>query len=258
MGKTIMSNEKHQVPLDSHSYDEQWLRMADFIRFNPGARHRRRLIQKAITSLGMAPRNILDAGCGLGSTVVDMTDLYPDARITGIDFSQYAIEWTKKRFPQHTWHVVNLEQNNQLEKFDLVICTEVIEHLENYTKVITNLIKLLSPHGVLIITTPAGRIHETEKRVGHLRHFDPDELKAVIQNAGGEVLGQSCWGTPGYKALKYVANLKPEFSENEFANGHYGVLKRTSMNILYALTWVTSRTNSVHGVQNVVAVKSAV
>ena len=39
-------------------------------------------------------------------------------------------------------------------KFDLVTCTEVVEHLENYRRLLREMYRVLKPGGTVIITTP--------------------------------------------------------------------------------------------------------
>jgi len=54
---------------DSSSYDDQWTQLQDFIKYNPGAKHRRRLIAGAITEIAAMPKSIIDVGCGPGFTI---------------------------------------------------------------------------------------------------------------------------------------------------------------------------------------------
>ena len=46
------------------TYDRIWPQMSDYIRYNPGARHRRRHIFEFLDTLRFS--SLLDVGCGLG------------------------------------------------------------------------------------------------------------------------------------------------------------------------------------------------
>jgi len=92
----------------AESYDEQWDRLRDFIRFNPGARHRRRLLENLLKHVGLDSPTVIDAGCGLGFNVSAIVAALPNAFLTGVDFSPLAIEGATNKFPKHLWKVVDL------------------------------------------------------------------------------------------------------------------------------------------------------
>ena len=62
----------------------------------------------------------------------------------------------KKRFPSMTFRVSNAEDALPFpeETFDIVICNDVLEHLEHPAKALENIIKGLKRGGVLYINTP--------------------------------------------------------------------------------------------------------
>jgi 2-polyprenyl-3-methyl-5-hydroxy-6-metoxy-1,4-benzoquinol methylase len=251
----MRKKETNLQALASEDYDLQWANMKDFIRYNPGARHRRRLIVSAMKKLHSPPLKVLDAGCGLGATVNELAPVFPDTSFTGIDFSATAIKWCEDTFTEHRWFVADISKPFSLGKFDLVLCTEVIEHLDDPVATIRNLLNQLDSAGSLLVTTPAGRIHQTEKLVGHQQHFNQYQLEEVVRSAGGRIEELIIWGHPGYKALKYLTNVNSKLAVKEFANGKYGVIKRMLMHIFFIVTWATSRRHSPAGVQNICLVR---
>jgi hypothetical protein len=58
----IYSKKKTNMPLTAADYDKHWNVLSDYIQYNPGDRHRRRLILKLIKHLSI--KNCLDIGCG--------------------------------------------------------------------------------------------------------------------------------------------------------------------------------------------------
>jgi 2-polyprenyl-3-methyl-5-hydroxy-6-metoxy-1,4-benzoquinol methylase len=253
----MRTKETNLQALVSQDYDVQWANMKDYIRYNPGARHRRRLIVGAMKKLQVPPLRILDAGCGLGATINELTQVFPSASFTGIDFSPGAIEWCEDTFTEHQWFVADVCKPFSFGKFDLILCTEVIEHLDDPVATIRNLLTQLDIDGNLILTTPNGRIHQTEKFVGHLQHFNQNQLIEVVKSAGGRIVELKVWGHPGYKVLKYLSNVNSKLAMKQFANGEYCLIKKNLMCGLFLITWVTSRRHSPAGVQNILVVKRA-
>ncbi|OGX26676.1 MAG: hypothetical protein A2787_04980 [Omnitrophica WOR_2 bacterium RIFCSPHIGHO2_01_FULL_48_9] len=82
------------------------------------------------------PQNILDIGCGEGFTTVQIAKQLPQTAITGIDLMPERIRYAEaknkaKNIVYQTADMFRLPFSENA--FDLVVCNEVLEHLENYT-----------------------------------------------------------------------------------------------------------------------------
>lgn len=117
--------------------------------------HRRRF--RVIKSL--LPRNgtrALDVGCHGGTFTEEIAKTLPGAEICGIDIDREAIAYAKKKRPETHFQVVAAEKLPFSEKnFDLVICLEVLEHVENPKKVLAEIRRCLKDKGWLIILVPS-------------------------------------------------------------------------------------------------------
>ena len=96
-----------------------------------------------------------------------------------------------------------------LGRFDIAICSEVIEHVNNPQILLRHAATLTLPDtGMLILTTQSGFVHETEKRVGHRRHFLTDDMVDLLSAALG---GDLCeFGTPVFRSMTYQKDLPTE------------------------------------------------
>lgn len=92
--------------------------------------------------LGGTSIRVLEGGCGRGALIKDLVST-PGGKVTGIDFSADAINLCRRAIPGAEFYVRDFEIENfhvGLGTFDLVITSEVIEHLsENWGQV--NLIR---------------------------------------------------------------------------------------------------------------------
>lgn len=101
----------------------------------------------------LKPNSILDVGCGEGITLNRLIGENIGKKLEGIESSKLAIELSKKINPN-----LNIKYGNIYSlpykdgAFDLVICTEVLEHLDNPKKGISELTRVSSKY--LLLTVP--------------------------------------------------------------------------------------------------------
>ncbi len=70
--------------------------------------------------------------------------------------------------------------------FDCILCSEVLEHIPDDAKAVSELRRVLKPGGVLVATVPFQKRFwaEDDEYVGHLRRYDPGELEQKLQSNG--------------------------------------------------------------------------
>lgn len=145
-------------------------------------------------------KEILDIGSGAGSL-----SFYLAARgnhVIGIDISTKAIEESKK-----SSKILNLKNISFLrasfpdtrdlgKKFDAVIFTEVIEHLEDDKLALRRINELLKKNGLLFLSTPSinaplhkmGLTRKFDKEVGHLRRYTLPQLKNLLKDSDFKII----------------------------------------------------------------------
>lgn len=96
---------------------------------------------------------ILEVGCSYGYLTYALLQLGHD--VTGIDLSHTSIDFAKKHFGDYFFQgKIESFATTQLKKFDLIVATELIEHLPDPNEFIEQCKKLLTPNGVILFTTP--------------------------------------------------------------------------------------------------------
>lgn len=97
---------------------------------------------------------ILDAGCGEGQFLLRLSKLGYE-NLYGADVTEVAIQSAKERVKGAHFSIADLAHVPYEDGFfDVVVCTEVIEHIPHYEETITELKRVLKKDGLLIITFP--------------------------------------------------------------------------------------------------------
>lgn len=155
---------------------------------------------QTITQLASSstPKRILEIGCAAGHMTKLLARAFPQAHITGIDIYPPAIARAKKLYPKLTFLVANAQQLPfKSASFDLVICTETIEHVVLPSKLLSEVKRVLSPRGLAVIEMDSGSrlfrlvwffwTNFSRGKIWHGTHLHPftaRELKNQITQAG--------------------------------------------------------------------------
>ena len=67
---------------------------------------------------------VLDVGCGLGGTLAGLGGAFPQARCTGVEFSDYLCG-------EHGWIKGSVVDFQARQPFDLVVCNDVVQYLND-------------------------------------------------------------------------------------------------------------------------------
>lgn len=140
------------------------------------------------------PLQILDAGCGTGTCVLDTALCHPDCQVTGIDVNRVALAQIRSEaegvgLQNLTLQEVDLNTLDGLTVpeggFDVICCSGVLHHLAEPDRALKNLTGVLAPHGVLRIM-----VYNTLGRQGLYRFAEALKLLPAKDLESGLELGR--------------------------------------------------------------------
>lgn len=147
---------------------------------------------------------ILDVGCGSGRHTAAAYHIQ-DARIMGVDLNPSDLDKARQRLRFHdrlgahgggTWafsaaDVTRLPFDDGC--FDLVICSEVLEHIPNHQRAIREVVRVLKPGKPLVVSVPrffpericwALSKDYSQANQGHVRIYRKKQLIDLLEQAG--------------------------------------------------------------------------
>lgn len=156
-----------------------------------------REVLNIIRSSGIKPKNLLDVGCASGWFLSRLALEYPTTRCIGLDVYEKAVEYGKKRYKHLKLvhadaHKIPFSDNS----FDVVTCTEVLEHVIGPEKVLREIKRVLKPGGIAIIEMDTGNflfsfiwylwshLRNGVWKDAHIHAFSTQKLEEMIIKCG--------------------------------------------------------------------------
>ena len=147
-------------------------------------------VRAAIKRNSIAFTKCADVGCGAGLVTELLAKTFPEKTFVGYDLSSDAQEFWKQRskYPNLSYSNANLLEADI--SYDLIICLDVVEHIEDYfgflrslrTKGKTFIFNIPLDMSVLKIITPG--IRYAREEFGHLHYFNRYTAIKTLQDCG--------------------------------------------------------------------------
>jgi 2-polyprenyl-3-methyl-5-hydroxy-6-metoxy-1,4-benzoquinol methylase len=171
-------------------------------------------------------KRILDLACGLGLLTYNLSEIFPEAEVIGIDGDSSYIERAGSAYKNKNLHYkYSLIENVKESKFDLVVFSGTIEHLPNVGNQLKVINKIMADNGTLIITTD--NAHYIKFILADIFYSITKKNPSLYlwHNQEGRYLwwGQHIytWTLSTLSTLMYLYGFKLEkywFSTNKFSN----------------------------------------
>jgi SAM-dependent methyltransferase len=219
---------------------------AEYIEHNPtyhleDASWKATQVSKMLRRHDLRPSSVCDVGCGAGGVLSHLQPSLPeDTRLHGFDISPHAAQfWNRLRNDKLRFTCGDLLEVS-LQRWDLLLCLDVFEHVEDYVGFLKRL-RLKASHTIFHIpldlsvqsvarSTP---ILQNRDKFGHLHYFTRETAIATLLDAGYGIVdtfytasGIERATTTGEKMAKWPRKIAAMFSQDLAARflGGYSLL----------------------------------
>lgn len=225
-------------------WETHWRSYSETNTANPAQVYRRMLVFDAL-GLAQAPRpvRILEIGSGQGEFARDVLATCPDAEFVGMDLAASGVEIASRKVPGASFFQQDLTQPMALpERYKgwatHVVCSEVLEHLDDPAAALANVRPLLAPGCRVIITVPSGPMSAFDKHIGHRGHFTPERLGETLRKAGLEVADLRGAGFPFFNVYRMVVIARGEKLITDAASPNGDSLPLAARAMIRLFSWL--------------------
>lgn len=144
---------------------------------------------------------ILDVGSASGWFISEISKRFQDSNCFGIDIYSKGIFYAKKKYPQVEFKVADAHDiPYKDETFDVIVCTEVLEHVDDPWQVVMEIKRVLKTGGLAIIELDSGSWlfsiiwylwRKSKGRIwneAHLHSFNVKKLDRLITSCGLKII----------------------------------------------------------------------
>src|SRR6266487_6207817 len=145
----------------------------------------------------IAFNTVCEIGCGSGEILVQLSAKLPETvKIFGFDISKDAISIAKKKETGRIkFELKDITDKNEKYFFDLLLVIDVIEHIDNYFKFLSDIAMkgkytiFHIPLDICVWSLFRERmLIESKERVGHIHNFTEDFITSILTDYGFKII----------------------------------------------------------------------
>jgi len=190
-------------------WEMHWENLHSVTNYEPARKWRRDSIINLLSLQGR--ERILDLGAGKGDLIRDLKRISSGFIFGATEYSAAGLRMIRSENGELISEKVNLEvgidstQKDLLMSggnWDIVVCSEVLEHLNDTSLALSTIRELSNPNTQIVITVPSGPIAAVDRAFGHRRHYTRLELREMLEMGGFEIQQLKCLGFPFFNLYR--------------------------------------------------------
>lgn len=177
-----------------------------------------------VIALLPAPRYILDVACGAGYGSFLLAQSFPDIQVLGVDYDPGAIDYALQQYnlPNLSYRqgdVTRWEETIGSIMYDCIVSFDTIEHVPHREIMLENLIRHLSPAGVLLFSSPCGGpvndlhpawpAHRIEYSTASLYDFMHRYFRTILRPDGNSFPAREVFNCLQGTGIDYLLRFNP-------------------------------------------------
>jgi SAM-dependent methyltransferase len=153
-------------------------------------RSRNRLIIWAMQTYRPDCERFLEVGCGTGFVLSGIRTAFPSAELAGSEIFSTGLAFAAERVPSAAFYQMDARAIPFRDHFDAIGAFDVLEHIDDDTRVITEVARALRPGGTFLLSVPQhpSLWSAQDDHAFHVRRYTAAGLRRKVEAAGFEIV----------------------------------------------------------------------
>jgi 2-polyprenyl-3-methyl-5-hydroxy-6-metoxy-1,4-benzoquinol methylase len=210
--KDITPPIEYLSPATTVRMADEWFDVSDLDHF--WVQWRFQALMRHSALLPKTGSSVLEVGCGHGLVRAQL-ETEMDYTVDACDLNELPIKKIQGGKGRLLVYDIMEKHPDMCQKYEAVFLMDVLEHIEQHVSFLNSCLYHIKPGGLVAINVPAFNMlfSRYDARNGHVRRYNKPMMKALLAEAGVELIAISYWGLPMLPIIllrKYYLNLVAE------------------------------------------------
>ncbi len=253
--------ENQQKVIDNpDDWENHWRDYAYATMKNPAQSMRHHLLLDEINALGTRCNLLIDIGSGVGDFLKMSVQAHVANEYIGFEISEMGVDISRHKVPEAIFYQVDLysppkEVIPYIAMADVVVCSEVIEHVDDPIEFCRRIKAYVKPGGKLLLTVPGGPMSSFDKHIGHRTHFNRASIDKLLTAAGFNVDKIHLSGFPFFNLYRLLVLFRGKRLITDIKSNQ-GIFSRVLSNLMmgcFRVLFFFNMRHSLYGWQVIVS-----